>query len=231
MSHDRSPATVVIVARVPRDTTDASFTAMAGSARGVAVTWAADADVLERFAAATGDATVGAGWAVLLDAAATATRQETRRRLALAADSGLTVGGCVFATGVPAVHRDLLVAAGTGVAVVDRFDEAPRGTRRPAPEGWRCRSLVWGLWEIETATAPATGLGRLLPWSGSPAPGSLVVESIDLSGDARTAQDRLTRSVARHAGKSGSRVVTLGGLGALLGQGTATGAGSVLRAA
>lgn len=231
MSHDRSPATVVIVARVPRDTTDAAFQALAGAARGAAVTWATDADSLERIAEAATDASHAAGWAVLLDADATATRQETRRRLALAASSGVPVEGCVFATGVPAAHRDLLVAAGSGVAVVDRFDEVSRGTRRPAPEGWRCRSVVWGLWEIETAPAPVTGLGRLLPWSGSPAPGSLVVESIDLSGDARTAQDRLARSVARHAGRSGTRLVTLGGLGGLLGQGAATSGGSVLRAA
>ncbi len=231
MSHDRSPATVVIVARVPHDTTDAAFTALAGVARGAAVTWATDAESLERFAGATTDASGAAGWAVLLDSEATATRQETRRRLAIAAASGVAVEGCVFATGAPAAHRDLLVSAGAGVAVVDRFEEASRGTRRPAPEGWRCRSLVWGLWEIETAPAPVTGLGRLLPWGGSPAPGSLVVESIDLSGDARSAQDRLARSVARHAGRSQSRVVTLGGLGGLLGQGSATSGGSVLRAA
>ncbi len=228
MPENRSPATVVIVARVPEGTEERAFADLTASAGRVPVTWAMDSDTLGRSA----DVAVDGGRALVIDAAGAASRQELRRRLAALAGLGTAVDSIVFAPGVHASHRDLLVDASVAAVAVDRFDEVPRGTRRPAPAGWRCRSVVWGLWEIEMAPAAGGSLGRWLPWRGSPAPGSLLVETIDLGSEPRAARERLARVTSRHAGAgSAVRLLSLGGLARMLGQGTSASGGSVLRAA
>jgi hypothetical protein len=73
----------------------------------------------------------------------------------------------IVADDVPLRHRGVLTEAGIRVAVVRSFTDPERGSRRPAPAGWTCRSVTWGLWEV--LLSPATrGWRRLL--SGSPLP-------------------------------------------------------------
>ena len=45
-------------------------------------------------------------------------------------------------------HRDTLVEEGIKTIAVDYFDDTHQVTRRPAPPGWPCRSILWGLWEL-----------------------------------------------------------------------------------
>lgn len=230
MPNDTTPATVVILAGIDATTTEAGFETLAASVRrtGAAVTWVADGQTLGRLA----DGTTDQGWALALDDAATGSRQRLRRQLA-----GLrrtAIDGVVVAAGNAIAERDLLVAEGIHTAVVDRFDEVTRGTRRPAPDGWACRSVVWGLWEVES-TPPRAGsfLGRWIPWVGGPAAGSLTVVTVAADGGGvHGTADRVTRVIAAHrAGRHPKRFARLGDLPALLGSGGQANGGSVLRAA
>lgn len=116
---------------------------------------------------------------------------------------------CVVVTGVDALeHRALLVEQGVHTIAVGGFDAAPRSSRRPAPAGWPCRSVVWGLWEVQTVPEPARrAVSRWLPWAVGPrlAPGTLTVVHIDphtrgsRSGLARF--ERLAAWITRQAGR------------------------------
>ncbi len=230
MPNDTTPATVVILARIDATTTDEGFATLAASVRrsGAAVTWVADGETLKRLSQATTEQ----GWALALDGAATESRQRLRHQLV-----GLrraAVDGVVVAAGGTIAQRDLLVAEGIHTAVVDRFDEVTRGSRRPAPEGWACRSVVWGLWEVEsTPTRAGSLLGRWIPWIGGPSAGSLTVVTVPGEGAGiHATADRVTRIIAAHrAGRHPKRFARLGDLPALLGSGGQPNGGSVLRAA
>lgn len=230
MPNDSAPATVVILARLSPGITDAAFATLAESVRhtGVAVTWVADAATVGRLAHGH-DAR---GFALALDDASTQSRQRLRQLL-LAIDR-TDVDAVVVPDGGAIAHRELLVEAGVRTAVVDRFDDVPRGIRRPAPEGWSCRSIVWGLWEVASTPLTSSSLiGRWMPWGGGPAAGSLTVISALGSGTASDADiDRTTRLIASHrAGRIPKRFVHLGDLPTLLGPGGQSKGGSVLRAA
>lgn len=116
---------------------------------------------------------------------------------------------CVVVTGADALeHRALLVEQGVHTIAVGGFDAAPRSSRRPAPAGWPCRSVVWGLWEVQTVPEPARpAVSRWLPWAVGPrlAPGTLTVVHIDphtrgsRSGLARF--ERLAAWITRQAGR------------------------------
>jgi hypothetical protein len=230
--HEQTPATVVILVQVPRGTSVGEFTTLEAASlrRDDAVTWVVEGDDLTTLAAER----PRSNWALAIDAAAIQSRQELRRRLLRARKSAPGLDCVVLAEGTPIAHRDLLVDSGIRTAVVGRFDQADRGNRRPAPDGWPCRSILWGLWEVETAPAKSGGMiGRLLPWSARPAAGSLTVVSIGGAGNsARDVADRLTREISRHttAGQ-GTRVAPISDLTGLLGSGGPPKSGSVLRAA
>ena len=230
MPNDTTPATVVILARIDATITTDGFETLAASVRriGAAVTWVADGDTLRRLA----DGTADQGWALALNGAETDSRQRLRQHLISLRRTA--VDGVVVADGGTIAQRDLLVAEGIRTAVVDRFDDVTRGSRRPAPEGWACRSVVWGLWEVEsTATRAGSVLGRWLPWIGGPAAGSLTVVTVSQDGAGILATaDRVTRVIAAHrAGRHPKRFARLGDLPSLLGSGGQVNGGSVLRAA
>jgi hypothetical protein len=228
--NDTTPATVVILARIDATITADGFETLAASVRSTdaAVTWVADGDTLKRLSRLTADQS----WALVLDGTETDSRQRLRQHLI-----GLrrtAVDGVVVADRGTIAQRDLLVAEGIRTAVVDRFDDVTRGSRRPAPEGWACRSVVWGLWEVEsTPTRAGSVLGRWLPWIGGPAAGSLTVVTVSQAGAGILAtSDRLTRVIAAHrAGRHPKRFARLGDLPSLLGSGGQVNGGSVLRAA
>lgn len=230
MPNDSTPATVVILSRISPGITDEAFGTLAEAVRrtGVTVTWVADAATVGRLAQGH-DAQ---GWALALDDASTESRQ--RLRQSLVAVDRTDVDAVVVPEGGAIAHRELLVEAGIRTAVVDRFDDVPRGNRRPAPEGWACRSIVWGLWEVASTPVTSSSLiGRWIPWGGGPAAGSLTVVSVLGSGVAgHTDIDRTARLIAGHrAGRIPKRFVRLGDLPALLGPGGQSKGGSVLRAA
>ena len=69
----------------------------------------------------------------------------------------------------PLRHHGVLAEAGIRVVLVDSFSAIERrGARRPAPPGWACRSVVWGLWEV-ALTPPTRGWRRLLRGTALPA--------------------------------------------------------------
>lgn len=116
---------------------------------------------------------------------------------------------CVVVTGANALeHRALLVEQGVHTIAVGGFDAAPRSSRRPAPAGWPCRSVVWGLWEVQTVPEPSRpAVSRWLPWAVGPrlAPGTLTVVHIDPHTRGSRSDlarfERLAAWIARQAGR------------------------------
>lgn len=231
MQDNLPPATLVIVARIDDATTPESFERMSGTVRGrgVAVTWAMGPTTLARLSSCLPTH----GVALALDGAAASSRREMRRGIDEFRRWHGTADAVVFPAETAVTHRDLLVETGIRVACVDRFEDLQRGSRRPAPAGWRCRSPQWGLWEVACGRGDvAKGVARWLPWSGRLASGSLTVDAVDLASDPSVASARLGRIVERHDGASrGLRTVSLGALADILGPGPQSGGGSVLRAA
>ena len=232
MPHDHAPATVVILANVPRGTTADEFARLDDIPRraGVAVTWAVDGGDIAHLATVCPTAR----FALTLDADATRSRQDLRKILSRAQADVTDLDAVVLVGGAAIAHRDVLVDSGIRTAVVDRFDDTARGSRRPAPNGWSCRSILWGLWEVESSPAKAAGMiGRWIPWSGQPTAGSLTVIAIEGEGSgSRDFSDRVSRTIDRHAGmRLPQRFTLVTELSAMLGSAGHARGGSVLRAA
>lgn len=188
-----------------------------------AITWLATPEAITR-AATVRD---GASLALDLSADVLADRLVFRRLVRLA---GRVTGlRAAVLDGIPdREQRRILVDHGIAVAVVRRLQEG-RGGRRPPPRGWRCRSALWGLWEVvPAARGGLTGWLGLLP---RPAPGSLHVVVVGRHGTS----GRLPRWTAwadrwQHRGRA--LAIPLGALGdAIGGDGRQPRAASVLRAA
>ena len=74
-------------------------------------------------------------------------------------------------------HRDILVENGISTACVDSFEPQLRRSRRPVPEGWPCRSLFWGLWDVQFSSRQT--IGSFGSWFGRSVPhqsGALIVQ-------------------------------------------------------
>lgn len=131
-------------------------------------------------------------------------------------------------------HRDVLVQEGITTLVVDRFDAPGRGTRRPAPRGWACRSLLWGLWEVAIAAGPQGFLSRVAGWCRSRERGRLAVWHAGRAPAAiiRPRLERHLARVRRHATAGTVRPIGLSSLPRIIaGADPAVERGSVLRAA
>jgi hypothetical protein len=134
-------------------------------------------------------------------------------------------------------HRDVLVQEGIATICTDGFNDAARGSRRPAPRGWPCRSVLWGLWEVSTAARSQGMLGRVQSWCAGPVDGSLTIlhASAGSGGSWAAAKSRLERHAtwAQRRIRAGSlQAATLADLPALIAGRSAAGArGSILRAA
>lgn len=213
MRSDRGQATVVVCCGVPvgvSATDFAGWVEIATRSR-QPITWAARPadmavviDVL-RLKATAYDI------ALALDAEQLSSRPTLRREIAAAQAIAGSVG-CVTVAGAPSLeHRSLLVEQGVQTIAVGGFDAATRSSRRPAPAGWPCRSVVWGLWEVQSLPElPRPAIGRMLPWAVGPrvAPGTLTVVHLEAetarsrSGLARF--ERLTTWIGRQGGRVGS---------------------------
>lgn len=225
MAADRSPATFVACA--PLAWWRGGLGDRAGGGRaGLPITWIA---TLQSLAVAAEAEAAGATLALELLPAWFGTKQALRDAIAVARAAVPSLDAAVIAEAVPR-HHDVLAAAGIRAVAVETLAPVPRGSRRPAPPGWACRSVAWGLWEVLVGSGDRPRRGWL-SWTGvrpRPAAGSLHVHRLH---GAAPRPDRWLSWAARHAAR-GAAAVTLADLPELL-EGRRSGplTGSILRAA
>lgn len=244
MARDSVPGTVIITCPFPlRLSAVEAAGAMRSTESDVAITWIASIDHMTALhdggAAAS---TAGSVHAVALDIDPTWLRAKTllRSNLRQARDAWPDLTAAVLRGPVAVEHRDVLVQEGITTIHVDTFDEPHRGSRRPAPRGWPCRSILWGLWEVSSGRRQRQGVfGRMWSWyGGRVADGLTILDAGGGSngqGQAAATRHRLERHVAwarRHIHAGRLRSATLADLPTVIaGGGTAGLRGSVLRAA
>lgn len=203
-------------------------------ASNVPVTWTVDTATL----ATVREAAAGTVPDVALDLTAVwpASRRGLRETLRSARQVWPHFEAAILRGSVGLDHRDALVQEGITTIAVDRFDASSRGSRRPAPRGWPCRSILWGLWEVSLTTPSRSGVVRqMTDWCvrGGRTAGLTV---LDAGGPISPAavRSRFDRHLAwiRRKMPTGLRAVTLSAMPALLRGGIdAATQGSVLRAA
>jgi len=238
MPAGKSPPTIVVcgtMAGLPRS----SRRGVGGSRVDLAVpvTWL----VPENDLAAAADIRAGlSGWheiALQIPAEAFASRQRLRSLVARGREHQPDLTAVAVRQAESIDHRELLVEEGIRAVLVDALPEAGRGSRRPAPAGWRCRNTTWGLWEIELAAVRRQGpLARLglgmLPRIPRGGLGVLATEGWSQTGSLHPRLERLASWAGRLAARGRVRPLSLSGLvGQLAGEEQPAGTGSVLRAA
>ena len=240
MGRSGLPTTLVICCPLPSGMPQATAEACLESGRRAAlpVTWIA---AIDRLPLIVEERRTPAPLHVALEIPANQSRQELRQLLARAAADAPGLDAAAIRGPLPAEHRRVLVDSGMRVVCRDQLDDTPRGSRRPAPHGWPCRSTLWGLWEVTQTPATPPGLvSRLLPWGppSGPRSGSLAVVDIGGQGpvaDAASIRGRMEqwRSWAERRKATGEVVfATLSELPALIaGAGRLPVGGSVLKAA
>lgn len=178
MSASKRPATLVLCATAPRQPTPRTV-AWLEAARSLTapVTWIAGIETMAEIAEH------GAGIDVAIDIPPTVCGSKARLRelVSRGRDAIPDLSTAVLRGPTPSDHRSLLVEQGISVALVDGFEEDSRGSRRPAPKGWPCRNVIWGLWEVTVSSPRAAGIAGWLGLGGAPAakPGSLQVLRTD----------------------------------------------------
>lgn len=123
------------------------------------------------------------------------------------------------------------------MVVVDAFADVGRGCRRPAPAGWPCRNVAWGLWEVQACPPRRAPGWAWLPGLPGPRRGGLAVcgagdtETVP-RGTAGRRLERLLDWAERAVARSRAVAITLAELPAILeGRRSAPLAASVLKAA
>jgi hypothetical protein len=192
----------------------------------VPITWITS---LNSLAVAAEAEAAGAAVALELLPAWFCTKQSLRDAIAVARAAVPTLDTAVIEGAVPR-HHDVLAAAGIRVVAVDTLAGVQRGSRRPAPQGWACRNVAWGLWEVLIGPGSRRPRGWLswTGFTGQPRAGSLSVHRL---GGAPSRPDRWISWAARHAARGGV-AATLSDLPELI-EGRRGGplTGSILRAA
>lgn len=243
MARPVSPATIVICATLPRQVRPERCSGLVRAAANlpVPVTWLAAIDRLADVGAEIARNAGTADIAVDVPAVECSSRQRLRRFLARAREVTPGLAAAAMHGRAALEHRPLLVGEGIGVVLVGALGEESRCVRRPAPRGWSCRNVAWGLWEVQAGQSRGGGLARWLGIPGLPRPraGSLQVLRTDgamIGNDgAGFLTSRLERWAAwaeKHSRRGSAVTTTLTGLGAALTNGGRQPlAGSVLRAA
>lgn len=240
MSAKTTPATVVICCQLPARLSAAEFadwTRLAERAD-AAVSWVTGLEKLATFGPAIEAAGALGRIALQADAATLSSRQSLRAALAAARRSIGTVEAVVAADAPKVEARGLLVTEGVRTLCIERFETLARGSRRPAPHGWPCRSVVWGLWEVCSAPPSAGLFGRALPWQTSPLPAAGRLSVVTLSAadgaasrDLGSRLERLLALVSRRRSKQPLQVPHLADIPDLISGAGQRRADSVLRAA
>jgi hypothetical protein len=237
MGRSADPATLVLCAMLPKifpRGARAAWLADVGRAR-VPVTWAADVDLLAELG--TSSAAPAPAMALALEPDWLDSRSTLRRMIGVARQAVNGLETAVLRGPRPLSHAAVLAEEGIRVVVADTLDDSRRGSRRPAPAGWRCRNPVWGLWEVQAETRHKAGLMRWLLHGSMPRPrpGALHVLQAGRVAAERPVSGRLDRWIAwaeRRLAGGRVRVTTADDLPALAARGgQAAFSGSVLKAA
>jgi hypothetical protein len=238
MPGSNAPATLVICASVPKGLRPEGA---AGRHRqpDVPVTWLAPWDRLAA-AATLASSQPDSAAALEVPAGAFASRQRLRTVLARGREAMPDLVAIAVHRSDLLEHRGLLVEEGIRVALVASLGSADRGSRRPAPGGWRCRNAAWGLWEVELTPARRQGPLGWLRLPGLPRPRRrslhvLATEGLTSGNGGACLSSRLERWLAwagRHVDRGVAEAVSLPRLVArLAGEEHGTADRSVLRAA
>ena len=206
MGRSGLPTTLVICCRIPHGVPNSTAETLleVGRSSAVPVTWVTTIDRLAVLVGQRG--TMPSLRDIALEIPADRSRQELRHLLTRAAEEVPGLDAAAIRGPLPADHRQLLIDSGIRVVCCDRFDDTSRGSRRPAPHGWPCRSTLWGLWEV-TPSGMATPPGlvsRLLPWSSlpGPTPGSLTL--VDIAGQGSVSSELLRSRIEQWRGWAAS---------------------------
>jgi hypothetical protein len=239
MSRSGLPTTVVLCCELPTGLPSATVENWLawGLKAGVPITWIAPLGRLRQIAAAA--AAAGIEPSVALDVSAIDTRSGLRASFAEAAASLATIEAAAVRGRLPAEQRRGLAEAGVRAILRDSFDGNGPGVRRPAPRGWPCRSVLWGLWETTPSpAAPPTAIGRLLPWAtgATTTAGGLTVPELARGSATDPGQLRVrVEQWQAWAGRQGTGAVSFARLAELpalvAGASRVPDGGSVLRAA
>lgn len=243
MGIDGTPTTLVICCQVTSRTPSDRLQAWVRRTREavVPVTWVATLESLASTRDVLGGADRSGGLALALEPAWLSSRQCLRGMIGRARAVVPSLDAVVLRGAAPLEHRAVLVEEGIRTVAVDAFGDVAKVSRRPAPDGWPCRSVVWGLWEIRSGPVPASGvMARLFSWRSFPrtTPGGLAIVHVgeEPSGDSSpTTTNRLERLLGWVDRQRRSEAVHLAGLtdvpALLAGVGRLPLHGSVLKAA
>ena len=237
----RPPATIVLCATLPTGFRKAACRSVARISAAVPVAWIADAALAGELALQLTAAGRPCDVVVDLRSSAAECRSGLRQTLRSLRDDVPGLSTVRFRAGSAAAQRQILVEEGIRISLVDDVGADARGSRRPAPRGWKCRNVSWGLWEIGMETGRRRGIRRWLSLGGMrvPAAGGLMVVRLDgvtlgNGGDA-SISSRLERAIAwvqrleSRGVATGAALTDVSGL--LAAHGRPALAGSVLRAA
>lgn len=236
-----SPGTVVITCPFPSrlGAVEAAGWLREGASAG-GVTWVASLDTLltiRDLCTAAGSSPDHVGMAIDLEPEWLTAKTSLRAALREARAMWPTLSAAVLRGPTPLEHREVLVQEGITTVRTDAFDEAARGSRRPAPRGWPCRSVLWGLWEVSVGPGRRQGLlGRVRWWCTGPTAAGLTI--LDAGGGA-SGQSAMRQRLDRHLAWARRRIqagrlqpATLADLPAIIAGGGSAGVrGSILRAA
>jgi hypothetical protein len=238
------PGTVVIMCPFPDRVAPAEAAAWLrlGDDPAMPVTWTVSPGGLERLRdlrESTPSTAARSAVAVTLDPTTATAKASLRGSIRQAQAAWPDLSAAVLHGGGCVVHRDVLVQQGIATLCVDAFDEPARGSRRPAPSGWPCRTMLWGLWEVCTTPRQRLGLVRRVArlWNGVQGlRGGLVILDAAAARLGPTAtRARLERHLAwarRRIHAGALRGATLADLPRIIAGGAmAASPGSVLRAA
>ncbi len=238
MPAEKPPAVIVVcglVTAVPKPARHGGLSG--GLSPSIPLTWVVNADRITAAAAALGKNNVDQDFVLQIAPAAFESRQRLRRLLAIGREAVPTLNAIAVRGGRGIEHPQLLVEEGIRTVLVDSLAPKCRGSRRPAPAGWRCHNPAWGLWEVEMAPASRRGPLSMFGLGSRPSVrrGGLTVlstEAWDSQGMACHRLDRLAAWVGGQSSRGSVEVTTLGRLVArLAGDDQHALAGSVLRAA
>lgn len=183
MGRSGLPTTLVICCPLPLGVPQASVATCTEVERraAVPVTWIA---TIDRLPLVFGRAAItGSLRHVALEIPDGVSRQELRQLLARTSAEAPGLDAAAIRGPLAAEQRRVLVDGGIRVVCRDQLEVTTRGSRRPAPHGWPCRSLLWGLWEVTQASATPPGLvSRLLPWGAHPGPAAGSLAVLDVGG-------------------------------------------------
>jgi hypothetical protein len=238
MRGDSSIDITVVICPVPPDASarEAATWIAVRRSGDVPVTWAIPVEMLAALREEGLHAAAAPTPPIAVDLSATwpLSRQAIRQAVRAARRAWPEIESASILGDVALDHRDVLVQEGITTVLVERLDTPARGSRRPAPRGWACRSQLWGLWEVAIAPGPRSLVSRVAGWCRPRDRGRLQVWHAGQAPAAvvRTRLERHLARVRRHTLSGKVRAIGLPELPSIITGGDPSAErGSVLRAA